>query len=194
MHQTLLQQPVGERFGLLPEAAQKGRRRHLQQATGLRPIRKFFQPLVQKHVPLRMRNDRRHARRLHLVKHIVCSLGNEQIGKLHQDVALVVDRVLGGMLERVLNVVVGKVEIAPCMDADRAIDGPAHLLQFGGDDVGLEFEFVIGVRAGYDVGSAAFHRQPQHGDRFFERLRAIIHTGKDVAVDIDQIQINISSS
>src|SRR5262249_31811140 len=119
---------------------------------------------------------------------------NEQVGKLHQDITLMVDRVLGGMPQRVLNVVVGEVEIAPCMDADRAIDGGAHLFQLGGDDLGLEFEFVIGVRAGYDVGSPAFDRQPQHGDRFFQSLRAIIHTGKDVAVDIDQIQINISSS
>ena len=78
--------------------------------------------------------------------------------------------------------------------ANRAADCAAHLLHFGSDYVGLEFEFVIGVRAGYDVRSAAFDRQSQHGDRFFERLRAIIHTWKDVAVDIDQIQINISSS
>ena len=80
------------------------------------------------------------------------------------------------------------------MDPDRAIDRAAHLLQFGGDYVGVEFEFVIGMRAGYDVRSSTLHRQTQHGDGLFECLRAIIHAGNDVAVDIHQIQINISSS
>jgi hypothetical protein len=50
------------------------------------------------------------------------------------------------------------------------------------------------MRTSYDVGSATFDRQPQHFERLFESLRTIIHTRQDVAVDVDKIQINISSS
>jgi hypothetical protein len=87
-----------------------------------------------------------------------------------------------------------RVKIAAAVDADRSAYGLPQIFDPGGYNLGLEFEFVVGVRAGHDVGGAALRRQSQHFERLFESLRTIIHTRQDVAVDIDKIQINISSS
>src|SRR5207248_2742213 len=88
----------------------------------------------------------------------------------------------------------GWVMIAADVDADCAIHSLPQFLDLAGYDLRLEFEFKISVRTGHDIGSAAFRGHPQHFDRLFEGLRAIIHARQDVAVDIDKIQINISSS
>src|SRR6266446_2943477 len=105
-----------------------------------------------------------------------------------------IDGVLGRILQRVLNVVVGKMKVAARVDPDYPGRGGAQLVQFGGYDFRVELELVIGVRAGDDVGRAAFGRQAQHFERLFERLGAIIQAWQDVAMHIDQVQINISSS
>src|ERR1700730_3445724 len=105
-----------------------------------------------------------------------------------------VDRVLGRILKRVLNVVEREVKIAAAVNADRSLYSLAQLFDLASDDLRLEFKFMIGVRTGYDVGSAIVRGQPQHFERLFESLRTIIHTRQDVAVDVDKIQINISSS
>ena len=97
-------------------------------------------------------------------------------------------------MQRVLNVIEREVKIAPAVDADRAIYSLSQFFNLGGDDLRLEFELMIGMRTGYDIRSSIFHRHPKHFDRLFQSLRAIIHTRQDVAVDIDKIQINISSS
>jgi hypothetical protein len=106
----------------------------------------------------------------------------------------VVDGVLGRVFERILNVIEREVKIAPGVDADGAVHGLAQFFNLAGDDLGLELEFMIRMRTGYDIGSSILRRQPQHFDRLFQSLRTIIHTWQDVAVDIDKIQINISSS
>src|ERR1700674_5496827 len=105
-----------------------------------------------------------------------------------------VDGVLGRILQRVLNVIEREVKIAPAVDANRAVYSPPQFLDLAGDDLRLEFELIISMRTGYDVGSAIVHRQPQHFERLFQSLRAIIHTRQDVAVDVAKIQINIYSS
>jgi hypothetical protein len=97
-------------------------------------------------------------------------------------------------LQRVLNIIEREVKIAPGMDADGAIYRLPELFNLSGDNLRLEFEFMIGMRTGYDIGSSIFHSHPKHFDRLFERLGAIIQTGQDVAVDIYKIQMNISSS
>ena len=105
-----------------------------------------------------------------------------------------VDGVLGGVLQRVLNIIEREVKIAPGMDADRAIYGLSEFFNLSGDNLRLEFELMIGMRTGYDIRSSIFHRHPKHFDRLFQSLGAIIHTRQDVAVDVDKIQMNISSS
>jgi hypothetical protein len=55
-------------------------------------------------------------------------------------------------------------------------------------------EFEVGMGTSYDIGSPIPGRQPEHGHGLFQSLRAIIHAIQDVAVDVDKIQINISSS
>ena len=105
-----------------------------------------------------------------------------------------IDGVLGGVLQRILTIIERAVKIAPGMDADRAIYRPSKLFNLSSDNLWFKFEFMIGMRTGYDIGSSIFHRYPKHFDRLFQRLGAIIQTGKDVAVDIYKIQMNISSS
>jgi hypothetical protein len=97
-------------------------------------------------------------------------------------------------LERVLNIIEREVKIAPGMDANRTIYRLPKLFNLSGDNLRLEFEFMIGVRTGYDIGSSVFHGHPKHFDRLFQRFGAIIQTRQDVAVDIYKIQMNISSS
>jgi len=97
-------------------------------------------------------------------------------------------------LQRVLNIIEREVKIAPGMDADRAIYRLSEFFNLSGDNLRLEFEFMIGMRTGYDIGSPIFHRHPKHFDRLFQCLGTIIQTGQDVAVDIYKIQMNISSS
>jgi hypothetical protein len=86
------------------------------------------------------------------------------------------------------------MKIASAVNADHAIYSLPQFFDLIGDHLGLEFEFMIGMRTGYDVGSAVVGGQPQHFDGLFESLWAIIHTRQDVAMDIDKIQMNISSS
>jgi hypothetical protein len=50
------------------------------------------------------------------------------------------------------------------------------------------------VRGGYDIARTRVRRDPQHFERLFQTFRAVIQSRKDMAVDIDKVQINISSS
>src|SRR5688572_27849730 len=80
------------------------------------------------------------------------------------------------------------------MDADCAMHALTQLLHFPGANLRLKLEFVIGVGAGDDIRGPIRGRHPQHFERLFQCLSAVIHTWQNVAVDIDAVQINISSS
>jgi len=124
---------------------------------------------------------------LKAAKNVERSLGNEGIGEFHEQVALVIDGVFGGVGQRVLNVFKREMKIAARVDSR---NGPGGTLQFGYfaiDPLRVERESCVSVRCGYDIGGTGFSRDFHHGDGILERLRAIIESGQNMAMDIDHV-------
>ena len=98
-----------------------------------------------------------------------------------------IDRVLGAVGQRVLNIFNREMKIAPAVDSR---NGPGDTLQFGYfaiDPLRVEREPCVSVRCGYDIGGTGFSGDFQHGDGILERLRAIIESGQNMAMDIDHV-------
>ena len=119
-------------------------------------------------------------------------LEDEHVRELHQQIAFLVDGVLGGVVDGVLDVVVGKVEIAPGPQLDFARHGRPQLFSPLPNDIGLEFVFEIGMRRGDNAAGTTVGRHFQHRHAILKGLGTVVHAPEDVAMDIDQI--NISSS
>ena len=97
-----------------------------------------------------------------------------------------IDRVLFGIGDRVLNIVITQVEVAPQVQSQYVAGGCCNL----GDPllVQLRVEAVLGVRVrrSHQIGGAMFSRHANHGDGIFDGTRAIVQTIQHVAVNIDQ--------
>jgi len=98
------------------------------------------------------------------------------------------------MAQRVLNVIEGEVKIAAGMDADRVGYDPAQLFDLRCNQIGLELVLMVAMRTGDDIGSAALRGHTKHGDGLFQRLSSVVDAMQDMAVDVDKVQMNISSS
>src|SRR5215471_19742036 len=49
----------------------------------------------------------------------------------------------------------------------------------------VELVFLVGVRAGHDVGGSGIGGHAHHGDRFLQAFRTVVNAWEDVAVNID---------
>ena len=72
-------------------------------------------------IALRVGNDGRHPRQLKLVKRLRHIRRYAEVRELHQQVVLAIDGVLGGILDRVLDVFVGEVKIAAKAQRDASV-------------------------------------------------------------------------
>ena len=116
----------------------------------------------------------------------ICDLlGDAEIAEFHQQVARAPDDIASGMSQRVLHVLVGKMEIASQADLEGVSD---EFLQVGGDLLqifAVVMIAIVGMGRGHHVGDAVGGSHAAHGHARFPCLRAIVDFGKNVGVDID---------
>ncbi len=133
-----------------------------------------------------MRDDRNHVALLQPRQDLGSVLEHQQVRKLDQQIAALVDRVLPRIRDRVLNILVAQMKIAARVEPWR----PAQpLIEVGDpltDQVHVELIVEIRVWRSHQVGGAVFEGHAGHRERIFERFRAVVHAPQDMAVNVDQ--------
>src|ERR1035437_9379375 len=185
MHQPAPHQLVRAFLGGLAETAQEGLRRDLQMGALRHPGFQLRQAALQQLVALRMGHDGTEAHMHHAGEDLAGSFGNQEIGEFHQQIAAVVDGVLPGRAQGIVDIFQGEVEIAAVVNP-RSI--ARRRLQFA--DLALHHQriegvILVGVRAGHDVGGTGGGGLPQHLDGLLQTLGSVVQAGQDVAVDVD---------
>src|SRR5262249_53687615 len=110
--QALVGQFVGATLGRVPEPPEEALGGHLNQYAGLHPALQALAPLLKKRIPLWMRDNRNQSGVLHALKDIFRVVEDNQVRKLHEQIAETVDTILPRILQGVLDVVVHQVEVA----------------------------------------------------------------------------------
>ena len=104
--------------------------------------------VLQELVALGMGDDGTHVRPHQAREDLVGRLGNVEVGKLDQQVAFVIDRVLMGGVDRIVDVLRGEMEVAAVVDAGRVADGGLEFADFAAPPRG-DRKRTSGSRAGY---------------------------------------------
>src|SRR5581483_11403098 len=149
----------------------------------LRPPTATFRPhSLQKLVALRMRDDRDHAASAEFRENLRRGGKAHHVWKLHQQVLLLVDRVLARIAERVLDIFETQVEIAAGADAylgDSGRDLTTALLDSGS----IEGIVHAGVRRRHDAGSSRLRRHFHHLHAFVQALGTIVEPVQNMRVN-----------
>ncbi len=113
------------------------------------------------------------------------------IAELNEQVARVVDRIAAGILQRVLHVLVGDVEIA----AQRKLQprkAVAQLIEFQRESVAVVLMLEISMRSSHNVAHAVVRGLLTHLQRGLPTLGAVVGAGQDVGVNVDHARLAIS--
>jgi hypothetical protein len=73
-------------------------------------------------------------------------------------------------------------------DADGGTGGEAEFLGAPLDGIEIEGKTQVGVGGGHDVGGAALGGEAKHGEGLLEGGGAVVKAGKDVTMNIDQVE------
>ena len=84
------------------------------------------------------------------------------------------------------DVVEAEVEVAAAVDFGGGCGLFVQMADAFVDEVGLVFEFAVGVRGGDDVGGAGVGGDAEHFEADFFGGGAVVHAPEDVAVNVGQ--------
>ena len=110
---------------------------------------------------------------------------NRKIGKLHQQIILLVQRIAVRIEANIFEIFIAEMKIA----ASRQDQAPfKKRLQFVAallDFYGIENMIRVRMWRRDHMRDAVGDRHFRHGDRNFDRIRAVIKARKDVAMNVD---------
>src|SRR5664280_673913 len=136
-----------------------------------------------------MSNDRNHAAAGD-GKQVLLYLGRDaEVAERHQQILRFADGVTPRMGERVLNVVVGKMQVTAQAEGEFALRGVAELTQHFGVAVTVVSELVVAMGRRHDVRDAVEDGHTTHLRGQLPGLRTIVNAGKDVAVDVNHVSV-----
>ena len=125
--------------------------------------------------------------KMQLVHGVVHRRRNGKVREFHKQVILLVDRVLLRIFFQVLQIFVTQMKIASRRQFQAVADGGLQFVAPLADDFRIEFEMRIGVRRANDVRDSVGDGHFRHLDGRFERVRAVVQAGKDVAMNVDHV-------
>ena len=138
-------------------------------------------------VALGMRDDGRQSHEMQAVHGVVHGRRNGKIRELHEQIILLVDRVLLRIFLEVLQVLKIQMKIASRRQFQAVADGGLKLVTPLADDFRIEFVMRIGVRRSDHVRDAVRDGHFRHLNGCFQRVRAVVQAGKNVAMNVDHI-------
>src|SRR5579884_2237596 len=99
-----------------------------------------------------MRNHRNHPRGLEPFKNLRRVPENDQIRKLDQQVPLAIDRIFAWIGDRILDVVIAQMKIAPGVELQLPLESASQLGQPLLNQLRVETKLGVGVRSAYYGG------------------------------------------
>ncbi len=189
----VFEQPVGgAAHSFAPESSERGAG-HLDDAALFGPFHHALRTLAQNRIAFGMRDDGGDSAIAQLGKTFCDLLRHAVVAQFNQHVVRAFDGVARGVGEQVLQVVVGKMEVAAQGERERIAYESLEVR-----DEALKIRAVIviaivGVGRGNLMSDAIGGGHAAHGDGDFPGLRSVVHFRKNVRVNVDHDCRNTSN-
>ena len=135
-----------------------------------------------------MRDDGTQSGKLQFVQGLIQRRRNRVVGKLDQEIVLLIERVARGIVLDVLQIFKAQMEIAPGGQNETPREDGLKLIAALPHQAGTERVVLIRVRGADDVRDAVGDGHFAHRLRDFERFGAVVDAGKYVAMNIHHRQ------
>ena len=112
---------------------------------------------------------------------------NAIIAQFSQQVAGAFDGVAIGKQHHVLQIFVGEMEVTTQTQTGSLANALPEIVEHPRQEFAVVTIAVVGVRRGDNMLDAVRNRHAAHFLGHVPRLRAVVHLGEDVAVDVDHV-------
>jgi hypothetical protein len=154
-------------------------------ASLLGPLRHALQILAQDRVPFGMRNDGCQPAVRKFEQSFGRVLRHAVITELHQQISSVVDDISFGVNQRILNILVGQVEVAAQTDFEGIANQRLQLRDLALQELTIVRPAIIGMRSAHHMRDAIAPGNLAHGDRDIPGPGTVVNERQDVRMNVD---------